>query len=317
MQVTKNSARILVIGFGSIGRRHFENLKTLGYKKVFVFDTDKKKVKSQKQKIKSLDKRTLENFDVAFICNPNSKHIETALKCAEAGLHIFIEKSLSYNLNGVTRLKFLCEKNKLINMVACNMRFHPAFQTIRKYIENGKLGRIHSISHKFGHFLPYWRPGTDYRKNYAAKKGMGGGIVLDDVHEFDLLFWLNNFSPVLKSFIIKSNSGVLEIETEDQAKAIFKFKSGVLGSVSCDYLSKKYVRRCFIVGERGNLNWEWNENIVWLENEKGRKKILSTKNYDFNRMYIEEIKYFMESVAKKRETFNNVKTAESVLKYLL
>jgi predicted dehydrogenase len=313
----KKDNKILVIGFGSIGQRHYKNLNSLGYKNLTVYDTDEKKVKSQKSKIKSLEREVLENFDVAFICNPSHKHVEAALKCAEAGLHLFIEKPLSYNLKGIAKLEALCRKKRLINMVACNMRFHSALQFAKRYIALGKLGKIYSISHEFGHFLPYWRPGTDYRKNYAAHKKMGGGIVLDDIHEFDLLFWLNDFSLVLKSHLLQSKSSDLEIDTSDQAKAMFLFKNNVFGSVSCDYLSRSYHRQCFIVGEKGNLSWDWNENIVWLENEKGRRKLLAIKRYDLNKMYLEEVKYFLGSVAKRKKTFNDIGKAKTVLSYLV
>jgi len=309
--------KIIIIGFGSIGQRHYRNLTALGYKNVYVFDTDSEKVKSQKSKVKSLDQNTLKSFDVAFVCNPNHKHIEVAIKCAEAGLDLFIEKPLSHNLKEVEKLRVLCKKKDLVNMVACNMRFLPAFQSIKKFMDAGKLGKIFSLSHEFGHYLPYWRPGTDYRKNYAVSKKKGGGIVLDDIHEFDLIFWLNDFAPVTKSSILKSNTGALDIETEDQAKAVFQFKNGVLGSVSCDYLSKKYHRTCRVVGEKGNLTWNWQDNEVIFENEKTKKVIYSEKHLDINQMYLEEIKYFLKSTAEKKKTFNDITMAKEILRHLM
>ncbi len=317
MQETKNNTKILIIGFGSIGQRHYRNLVSLGYKNIAVFDIDEKKIKDQKLKIKILDKKTLGNFDIAFICNPNHKHIEASIKCVEAGLHLFIEKPLSHNLKDVTKLEKILRSKKLINMIACNMRFYPAFLAIKKYIDTGKLGKIYSIDHEFGYYLPFWRPWTDYRKNYAVKKNMGGGIILDDIHEFDLLFWLNNFSAVKNHLIIKEHSGSLEIETEDIAKGVFRFKNGTLGSVSCNYLSKKYHRTCLVQGEKGNLRWDWNENIVWLESEKDKKKIFEKKNYDLNEMYIDEVRYFLKSVKEKKKTFNDVTQAKEILKHLI
>ena len=309
--------RIIIVGFGSIGERHYRNLKALGCKNVSVYDIDKKKTRNHKSEVKNLSKNILRNFNVAFICNPTNKHMETALQCAEAGLHLFIEKPLSHKLKGVAKLEALCRKKRLINMVACNMRFHSALQFAKRYIALGKLGKIYSISHEFGHFLPYWRPGTDYRKNYAAHKKMGGGIVLDDIHEFDLLFWLNNFSPFVRSYILYNKSSDLKIDTPDQAKAMFHFRNNVLGSVSCDYLSKRYHRQFFIVGKKGNLYWDFEENIVWHESEKGRSKLLVIESYDLNTMYLEEVKYFLKSLAKKKKTFNDVKTAKTLLKHLL
>src|SRR3989338_10340524 len=151
--------KILIIGFGSIGQRHYKNLLSLGYENVFVYDIDVEKVKSYKLKVTSLDIKTLESFNIVFITNPTHLHVETALLAAKAGCHLFIEKPLSHNLKGIKKLEKITEKNKLISMVAANMRFHPALSFIKKYLEEEKLGKIYRISHEFGHFLPYWRPG--------------------------------------------------------------------------------------------------------------------------------------------------------------
>ena len=170
--------KLLIIGFGSIGQRHYRNLLKLGYKNVFVYDTDKTKTKNKKIKtIPNLNNRTLKTFGAALICNPNNKHIETAIKCAQAGCHLFIEKPLSHNLYHLDKLNKICVQNKLITLVGCNMRFHPCLKFIKRYLQNQQLGKIYAISHEFGYYLPYWRTNQDYRKNYAAKKSTGGGII--------------------------------------------------------------------------------------------------------------------------------------------
>ncbi|MDP2586346.1 MAG: Gfo/Idh/MocA family oxidoreductase [Candidatus Komeilibacteria bacterium] len=310
------TSKILIIGFGSIGQRHYRNLTKLGYKNVFAYDVDKSKFKGQT--IKILDQLTndaLNQFTAAFVCNPNNQHIQTALKCAAVGCHLFIEKPLSHNLAGISQLIKVCRKNKLTTMIGCNMRFHPCLKFIKNYLSQNKLGKVYGINHEFGYYLPYWRKGTDYRKNYAAKKSTGGGIILDDIHEFDLLFWLNDFSSVKQSNFIYSKVSDLQIETEDFCQAAFKFQNGVIGSVHCDYLQQSYSRTCKVIGERGNLEWSFAENIVWLKNQSGAKKLLTVKNFDFNQVYIDEVKYFFSCLDKKQSTFNEVKTAESVLKF--
>ena len=126
--------KILIIGFGSIGQRHYKNLIKLGYKNVWVFDIDKYKIKGQETNVvSSLNNNELKKFEVAFICNPNNAHIKTALKCAQAGCHLFIEKPLSHNLIGIDKLISVCQKDKLITMIGCNMRFHPCLKFIKNY----------------------------------------------------------------------------------------------------------------------------------------------------------------------------------------
>ncbi|MFA6171599.1 MAG: Gfo/Idh/MocA family oxidoreductase [Patescibacteria group bacterium] len=311
------NTNIIIAGFGSIGQRHYKNLKTLGYKNLWVYDPYISQPGREVKLLKKLDEKELKSFDIAFICNPNQLHVEAALACAKAGCHLFIEKPLSHKLENVEKLAKICQKNKLVNMVACNMRFHPALKFIKKYLEDGKIGKIHSLQLQTGYFLPFWRPNSDYRKNYAAKKKTGGGIILDGIHNFDLLFWLNDFNRVKKSSLVYDRVGSLEIETEDNFVAGFVFQNKVMGSVIGDYLQKAYSWTAKVVGEKGNLAWDFKENIVWLADEKGKNKLWSIKNYDPNKMYAEETKYFLDCVRSRKKTFNDITRAADVLKYCL
>src|SRR3989344_6720219 len=276
--------KILIIGFGSIGKRHYQNLTALGFGEVFVYDENESSFKDYPKiaKMENLSSETVKVFKAVFICTPTSLHLQHATLAAKAGCHLFIEKPVSHSLDGFAELENVCKEKKLITLIGSNMRFHPALAFIKNYIESGKLGKIFGITHEFGYYLPYWREGQDYRKKYAAKKELGGGIILDDIHEFDLLFWLND-SKVIESKMISNKTSDLKIETEDQAVGIFLFENGVIGSVFSDYLSKKYRRQCFISGEKGNLSWDFNKNEVIF----------------------------------KKETFNNIETAARILKFLI
>ncbi len=310
---------IIVIGFGSIGKRHYNNLLKLGYKNLAVFDPLENAFLGYKgiNRLKKLDEKIAGNFEIAIICSPNNLHIKQALICARAGCHIFVEKPLSHNLNNIARLIEECEREKLITMVGCNMRFHPCLQFIKNYLDKKRLRKIYSIQHEFGYYLPYWRPNQDYTKNYAAQKSTGGGIILDDIHEFDLLFWLNNFEKALKSRFVFNKVSDLKIETEDICFASFEFKNGIIGLVRCDYLQRKRERNCKIVGEKGNLLWNLDNNKVVLETKNGSKTIFSIKKLEFNDLYIDEIRYFFRCVASKKETFNGISAARDILLYCL
>jgi len=311
-----NDIKILIIGFGSIGRRHYQNLLKLGFKNIYIYDINKDKLAGKKLKtIAKIDTGILRQFRAILICNPNDAHVKTAIKCAQAGCHLFIEKPLALNLKNIKKLAEICRKRKLTNMVACNLRFHPCLKFIKNYLSKNSLGKIYGIHHDFGYFLPYWRPKQDYRRNYAAKKASGGGIILDDIHEFDLLFWLNDFNPVIEANFVFNKTGALAIETEDNCVAAFKFANKTLGSVRCDYLQQAYFRTCKIVGAKGNLTWDFNENIVWLSAKKGKKKLFQIKNYQTNQMYLDELSYFFRRVVKKQPADNDIKAAALVLKY--
>lgn len=314
--MNKNT-KIIIIGFGSIGQRHYKNLLKLGFKNIFIYDSDKTKTLNEKNVLKKISLEKMKQFNIAFICNPNNAHISSALLCAKAGCHLFIEKPLSHNLKNIKKLSEICRKKKLISMVGCNMRFNPCLKFIKNCLSKNKLEKIYSIHFDTGFYLPYWRPNQDYRKNYAAKKSTGGGMILDGIHSFDLIFWFNNFINAKKTSLIFDKTSDLEIETEDNFIASFIFDNKVLGSIRGDYLQKSYSWSCKIIGKKGNLTWDFKENSVWLHNEKGHKKLFEMKDYDFNNPYIDEIKYFLNCVEKKHYTFNDIETGLSVLRYCL
>jgi len=317
--MSAKQTKIIIIGFGSIGQRHYKNLLALGFKDVYVYDIDRGKISGSGLKtIDKLDKKNLEQFNAAFICNPNNKHISAALACARAGCHLFIEKPLSHNFRNINKLQNICRQKKLVTMVGCNMRFHPCLQFIKKYLKQKKLGQIYLIHLQTGLYLPFWRPEQDYRKNYAAKKVSGGGIILDGgVHNFDLLFWLNNFFPVQKYRLIYNKISNLEIETEDCFVASFNFKNKTQASIMGDYLQKPYSWTIKIVGAKGNIIWDFRDNSILLVDEKGKKILRQHNNYNTNKMYLDEIGYFMRQVEQKQKTFNNLEQAAKILRYLI
>ena len=146
---------------------------------------------------------------------------------------------------------------------------------------------------------------------------MGGGIRLDDIHEFDLLMWLNDFSEVKKSAILFDKVSDLRIDTEDIAIGAYQFKNGTFGLVKSDYLQKAYTRHCQIVGSKGTLEWDWNENTVWLRTRDREEVLKKFGRYDRNQMYLDEVKYFLSKVAVRKGTFNDIERASEVLKTVL
>lgn len=318
----EGNIKIIIIGFGSIGRRHYKNFLKLGFKNISVYDIDEKKTAGESfQRLARLEKETLERFDIAFICNPTNLHTETAIKCAEAGCHLFIEKPLSHTLEHIEKLIKICKDRGVISMVGCNMRFVPAIKKIKDLLEDKFIGKIYAIYSEYGRYLPYQRPGVDYRNVYAANRKMGGGIKLDDVHSFDLLFWLNNFSEAERFVCISDKISDLESDAEDISNAVIKFKNKVIGNIRSDYLQQYKHRNLKVIGERGNLVWEFRESAVWFEHVDGgqerRDKIFETDNYDSDNQYIEELKYFLTCVENKTQTFNGIEHASKVIKLLM
>jgi len=124
--------------------------------------------------------------DVAFITNRAA--CTCRLRCRPlARLHLFIEKPLSHSLEQVSELTRLCEEQKLTTCVAYQLRYHPGFQRLRELLGAGVLGQLLSVRAEVWEYLPGFHPYEDYRRMYASKSTLGGGVTLSQIHEIDYL----------------------------------------------------------------------------------------------------------------------------------
>ena len=142
--------------------------------------------------------------------------------------------------------------------------------------------------------------------------------MLDDIHDFDLLFWFADFSPVKTSHIFTSKLSNLDIDVEDICNALFQFQNGIIGNVRCNYLEQYKHKEIKIVGEKGSILWDFRGNAVWFESMKksreSRRKIFRGAPADDERSYFQELKYFFSCLENRRSTFNDVSMAFQTLK---
>jgi predicted dehydrogenase len=288
--------KFLIVGFGSIGKRHFDNLQQIGEVEIAVLTRRDVTIPGVKL-YKSLYNALGQDFDAVLVTNETSLHIQTALAFAEKGRNLFIEKPLSHNLKDIGRLAALANRRNLKVMIGCNMRFHPAVSLGKKLVQQGKIGRIISAQVRAGQYLPDWHPGRDYRNSYSARSDKGGGVVLDLIHELDYAGWF--FGPASRVFAFCGKKSQLEIETEDTAEILLEFQNGVWCQVHLDYLQRAPARTFSIIGTEGVVEGDIINNNVRLF-EAGRQNweaVTTGSVYDNNSMYLAELKHFIEYIA--------------------
>jgi predicted dehydrogenase len=305
--------KFLIIGCGSIGQRHIQNLNKLGYKKLSVFDTNKELLKKVKRKF-SVDIITSlkwEKVDCTLICTPPNSHIKLAKLALENKSHVFIEKPLSNSQKGVSELKKIAKSNKLLVFVGYTFRFDSGLQLIKKILEQKKIGKIISFDAYEGWYLPNWRPWQDYRKSYTSSEKLGGGIILDGSHELNYLLWLGG--NVKEVFSYYSAIPSLKVKTEGIAEILLKFKSCSIGRIHLDFINPKYNRHCEILGEKGSIRW--NFELKKIEIQKiGSKKYRTIKyGKNNNEMYMSEIKHIISCISGKKNTIIGLNEAEKTL----
>lgn len=302
--------KFLVIGCGSIGKRHIQNLQSLGVSNLIAIDTqdNRRREVEARFNIKTfpdLYAALSHGADVAIICTPNKHHITNAIQAAKFGCHLFVEKPLSDSLADLDKLADEIEKRRLKSFVGCNFRFDPGMIYTKQLIDKRITGRIISVRSQFGQYLPDWHPWEDYRKTYSARNDLGGGVLLDRIHEINYLRWLlGEFEEV---YALIGHLSQLEIDTEDVSEILVRFCSGAFGSIHLDYIRPIYDCSLEIVGEKGIIQWSFQDHRVrWYLAEEKTWQSKQWSDYDNNQMYLDEMANFIRILHGEKCSENDV-----------
>jgi len=310
--------RFLVIGCGSIGERHISNLIALNMEDILAFDvrSDRRGEVESRLGITTLD--NLEDAwghrpDAALITVPSSLHIPLALQAAKHGCHLFIEKPLSDRLEGVDVLLEAVRERNLVTLVGCNMRFHPGLMQVKALIEGGAVGHVIAARVEVGQYLPDWHPLEDYRHAYSAQQDLGGGVILDAIHEIDYVQWMLGEVQTVACFAGKLSH--LEIETEDTAAILLRFVSGAIGEVHMDYVQRAYSRTCQIIGDEGTIRWDYTiDEVQWYSAATREWQVFKNPSgWEPNQMYLDEMQHFLRCLAREEKPTLDVSEGARVL----
>lgn len=199
--------------------------------------------------------------DAAVIASPSSEHLEHARLALEHGCHVLVEKPLSTAPSGVLALIALAQANERILAVGFNLRFHPGPSGVRELVRAGTIGAPMRAEITFGSWLPGWRPQTDYRTSYSARSELGGGVLLDAIHELDYAAWILGDAVEVGAWLERLSD--LEIDVEDTALLTLRHAGGAISTVALDYLDRGYRRGCRVIGSEGSIDWRWaDEHLI-------------------------------------------------------
>ncbi|MEX2525586.1 MAG: Gfo/Idh/MocA family oxidoreductase [Gammaproteobacteria bacterium] len=248
--------KLLVVGTGSIGRRHARLARERA--EVAVHDSDGARAQTVAADLgvmmfTDMDRALEWRPDAAVVATPHAHHVPIAGQLIEAGCRVLVEKPLADRMDTETAELVEQAGTPVPRLyVVCNMRFHPGPATLNRYLH--EIGEPWFARAHFGQWLPDMRPQADYRTLYCARSEAGGGVVLDAIHEIDYLMWL--FGPVRTAGGVTARRSDLEIDVEDYAAIQLQHDNGVRAEIHLDYLQACKRRGCELVGSEGTLLWE-------------------------------------------------------------
>lgn len=322
--------RILIAGLGAIGQRHARNLRTicgddlelLAYRRRrlphVVTETlerdDSRKVEAElgATVFDDLDAALGAKPDAVFVCTPSSGHIDIARRAAEAGCHLFIEKPISHTLDGVAELRETVAAKTLVALVGCQWRYHPAVRWLRNVLQAATLGPLVHADIDYGEYLPDWHPYEDYRTSYAARAELGGGVVLTQIHDYDLAWFL--FGAPRTVSATGGHLSDLQIDVEDTVQA--QLEGGAVPVTIRQSFAAKPARRTISVdGESGSIT------LDLLTGRTSSHPRLAAPgafaDYQRNQLFMDEARHFLACVSGDAEPLVPLDDGIAVLRVAL
>ena len=292
----------LVIGYGSIGKKHAKILKNLKEVDEVVVLTSQKKIPYRK--ISSLNEIKRLNPFYITIASPTNKHYEQ-LRFLEKNFvkkKILVEKPLfekKFNL----RIK----RNKVY--IGYNLRFNPLIIFLKKILK--KVDVIFASVY-CGYHLPYWRKNIPYTKSYSASTVKGGGVILDLSHEIDYITYI--FGKIKIINFIKKKISNLDISSEDFFFLNGKSEKSKIVQIGLNYISKKKIRDIKIETNKFGLYGDIVNNKLEIvyKNKIKVKKWKDDKNFldTYKKQHLAIIKN------KNRELLCNFNEGFKIFKFL-
>ena len=216
-------------------------------------------------------------IEVVTVTSPSGFHLEPTEMAANAGVHVICEKPLEISLNRIDQMIKICAENKVTLCGIFPRRFHPVVEVCRQAITSGRLGKITSCSA----YIKWWRSQAYY--DSGAWRGTwqldgGGALMNQSIHTIDLLQYLVgdvDFVHALTATLAHEN-----LEVEDHASALLKFKNGALGviegSTSC---YPGHTAEIQISGSKGSIFLEDHQLKVWQFVEQDENDELIRKEF--------------------------------------
>lgn len=283
--------KFALVGCGRIAKRHSEllgNEQIENAKLIAVCDIVEEKANEIGRKFNvpyftDMDEMMQsEDIDVVSVLTESGNHARDVINLSKYRKHIVVEKPMALTLDDAEGMIKACDENNCKLFVVKQNRFNVPVIQLRKAVESGRFGKL-----VLGTVRVRWCRTQDYydQDNWRGTWAYDGGVLANQAsHHIDLLEWMMG---EIESVFAKSTTALVDIETEDTAVAVLKFKNGALGIIEATTATrpKDLEGSISILGEKGSVEisgFAVNDIRVWNFIDRIDDKEGILKNYSTN-----------------------------------
>jgi predicted dehydrogenase len=240
------------------------------------------------------------DLDAVMIVTPHELHYEQAMAALEADLHLLIEKPMVTKTRQAADIAETAAARDLVVQIGYQRHFHPAFTELRRFIREGRIGDLHTVTVSLGQ---NWI--ENHRGDWRTNVDLSGGGQLFDTgsHVLDTLLWLTDADPVTvtaqMSFAdpgIDVNSALtIELDPAESDRAV----TASVG-ISGDGMDVAPNEGYFFWGSAGRLSYVGDE-LAGRESDAGTYRTTIESDYDFNTLNERKLQHFVDVVAGRAD----------------
>jgi UDP-N-acetyl-2-amino-2-deoxyglucuronate dehydrogenase len=223
-----------LVGCGRIGGRHAEQIRRFG-NLAAVCDVEEQRASELAEHDEARSYTDLgdmlrkeDSIDVVSICTPNGLHAEHTIQSLRAGCHVLCEKPMALTTSDCGEMIQAAERANRRLFVVKQNRFNPPVAAVKKLLDDGKLGQIHSVQ-----LNCFWNRNANYYENsWKGSQDLDGGCLFTQFSHFvDLLYWFVGDVKEANAFAGNfAHQGIIEFE--DCGVVALQFKNGTIGTVN-------------------------------------------------------------------------------------
>lgn len=310
---------ILIIGSGSVGKRHARNFAKLGCRISCVDPReDRRRELAAETPVLGAFAGNESAFaasarpDAVVVASPPAFHVAQTVASLQHGLPVLLEKPSSPDLPGTQRMAAVSRETGVPILLGYTWRWWPPLEKVRQILDSRRLGELLHVHFHMSAHLADWHPWERYQDFFMARRDLGGGALLDESHWLDLMLWFFGMPRSVFARIEKLSS--LEIDSDDNVDMIALYEGRMRVVLHLDLYGRPHEKSIRFVGEKGTMLWTADPNRIVIGHDPAGWSETHDFNCERNDMFVAIAREFLESLTKKRGATCSIDDGERVLK---
>lgn len=270
------SKHLLIVGSGSVGKRHARNLAALGCRISCVDPRSDRLAELAAEtsvvgSFGSLGEALSRSPELngVVIASPTAFHPSNLQLSLGAGLPVLLEKPVARTLVEAEAMQQAAVAAGRQVLLGYTWRWWPPLGRVRELIQEGAIGAVRHVQFHMSAHLADWHPWEPYQAFFMASAAQGGGALLDESHWIDLMIWLFGMPEKISGRVERISS--LEIETDDNVDALAIYPDGLRVTLHLDLYGRPHEKFIRFVGESGTLIWSADPNRIAIGRNMGQQ----------------------------------------------